>query len=180
MKKKIFQKKNQINKKKIILLIFFLSIVFVIFFLFFKKNNHLEFFTISEFTNPFYIIPKDKEGIKVPNLDKKSLHQNYKDFNDISIINDPLLKYSIQLFSSTVYQEIIDKYNFYKFNEKKFDKNLHNNLERIYIFVLNANSNPEFFLLYKNFESRKLAINYCKKNILSLNKCIIVNAQNID
>ena len=178
MKKNIFQKKNRFNFVKIFF-IFFLFI-FLISFIFYKKNNELDFFYINEFTEPFYIIPEDKEGIKVANLEKKSLHQNYNNLDIISVTNDPLLNYSIQLFASPFYEKVIDKYLFYENNIDKFDINYKENIDNIYIFILNINSNPEYFLLYQNFESGDLAFDYCKKYLTLLERCVVVNAKNIN
>ena len=74
---------------------------------------------MNSFNQPFYIIPSDKGGFKVKNLDKKSLHlldnKNIKTF-----INDELIyKYSIQIFSADNYDIINEKYNnLLKYNNK--------------------------------------------------------------
>ena len=38
----------------------------------------------------------------------------------------------------------------------------------------------DYLLLYNNFESRELALDYCNKYLLFLYDCIILNAENID
>ena len=73
MKKNIFIKKKffftKLNFFLIILL--FIIIFFQIFFL--KKEKYFE---IADFSNLYYLIPDDRGGKKIENIDKKSLHLN--------------------------------------------------------------------------------------------------------
>ena len=49
----------------------------------------------------------------------------------------------------------------------------------LYISVFMSNSSTEYFLLYKNFESRNIAQNFCVKYTYFVNKCLIVNVKNL-
>ena len=44
-----------------------------------KKN---QFFIIPEYLDTFYIIPEDRGGKAISNIDKKSLHLSYKNSNN--------------------------------------------------------------------------------------------------
>ena len=73
-------KKRQLYRKTIIS-IFFLFIV-LIFIYFFILSSENEFIVIPENTDVFYIVPKDRGGEKVPNLNKKSLNTITQDFTE--------------------------------------------------------------------------------------------------
>ena len=129
---------------------------------------------MNSFNQPFYIIPSDKGGFKVKNLDKKSLHlldnKNIKTF-----INDELIyKYSIQIFSADNYDIINEKYN----NLLKYNNKL--NSEDLFIVTFDNTLNIEYFLLYKNFETREIALDYCKNYYNISPKCLIINVKNLD
>ena len=68
-------KRRLFNKKKNHYLILFFIIFLILFFVLLSNyKNNINFFEISEFKGLFYIIPENKGGIKVENLDKKALH----------------------------------------------------------------------------------------------------------
>ena len=75
MKKKYIFKKKSINliKYLYIFLIIFFSLIFLILLL---TNLKQQFFIVPEFIGSFYVIPDNKGGREVMNLDKKSLHLN--------------------------------------------------------------------------------------------------------
>ena len=176
-KKKIFNKKKQIN---FYLFIFFFIIFLIIFVFFFALNNNNSYFKIENNQKIFYVIPNDKDGKKITNIDKKSLHiyQNNK-IND-KIINNENLEYSIQLFSSYNYDLIIEKLDFFIKNGD-LDKNKKKlQIKDFYILIFNHELGKEYFLLYKNFANRSLAQDYCFNFINLQQKCIILNAQNLD
>ena len=54
------------------------------------------------------------------------------------------------------------------------------NNDNLYIVLLNTAISSEYFLLYKNFKKRNLALNYCNKYVYFLDKCLIVNVQNFN
>ena len=92
-----------------------------------------QFFIVPEFIGSFYIIPNDKGGKEVMNKNKKSLHLNDEKTQDVEIINDPFLEYSIQIFSSSDYYLV----------KEKFDFMTNQNIN--YIFQLATFSIPIFF-----------------------------------
>ena len=169
IKSNIFSKKKRFKKKIIILFIIFVVIIYFIYLCLFFLNNI--YFEISSFNRPFFSIPDDRGGIKVLNIDKKSLHLNQDIINnDISIEED--LNHSIQIFASDNFDSIKDIINDYI--RKKLDIN------DFYIISLNTNITSEYLLLYKNFESRELALEYCSNYLKYIDKCLIVNVKNIN
>ena len=66
-------------------------------------------------------------------------------------------------------------------NIKKYLENLTNNKEVIYslndfyILGLNTEIGLNYFLLYKNFETRDIALNHCLKHLFKIKKCLIVD-----
>ena len=172
MKKRRLFKKKSINIIKylyiflpILLLLAFLILLFV--------NLQQQFFIVPKFIGSFYVIPDNKGGKEVMNLDKKSLHLNDEKIPDIEIINDPLLEYSIQIFSSDDYSLIKDKFEFMT-NQNTL------NISDFFIVVFNNDLGNEYMLLYKNFSTRSLASDYCVKYLNFLQKCLIVNVQNLN
>ena len=63
----IFKKRNY--TKKIFLFLLFFILLFLIYYYLFNKEN--KFIVIPENVDKFYIIPQDRGGEKVQNLDKK-------------------------------------------------------------------------------------------------------------
>ena len=49
-----------------------------------------------------------------------------------------------------------------------------------FIVVFNSDLGNEYILLYKNFSKRILASEYCLTHLNFLQKCLIVNAQNLN
>jgi len=170
-KKKIFIEKNKSSKNK--LLIILISFIIFLFFYFFIINLQINYFDIPAYEKTFYIYPKDKGGLKISNLDKKSLHLDSINTNDDKIVNNISLKFSIQLFVS-------DKYNLVK---EKLDYFVHKNIYDIndfYIIVFNHNLGKDYFLLFKNFETSQLAHEYCSKISFFINKCTIIDVSKIE
>ena len=112
------------------------------------------------------------------NKDKKSLHLN--DEQDIEIINDPFLEYSIQIFSSSAYYLVKEKFDFMTNQNNNYINNLPLKINDFFIVVFNSDLGNEYILLYKNFSKRILASEYCLKHLNFLQKCLIVNAQNLN
>jgi len=167
-KRKIFSKKKSFNK----ILFFFLILFFPLFFFILIIDHKNEFFIIEDFTDKFYIIPLDKEGKKIPNIDKQVLHLNSNN-NIIKLKKNDLIKYSIQFYASIFYEEVREKLNFYLqkdiFNENDFS-----------IVILEHSIGREYILIYKNFETKNFAQEYCSNYLNILNSCLIVNVQNLD
>ena len=179
IKKNIFyKKKTNIKNFFIFILPILILLTGLILLLAYSKQG---FFDIPEFINTFYIIPEDRGGTKVLNLDKKSLHL-LNNNNTLKIINDPILEYSIQLFASNKYQLVKKKLNFIikeNYNTQNNQKNILNENDFFIVAIIHE-LDKEFLLLYKNFTSRDLAFDHCSKHMNFLPKCLIVNAQNLD
>tara|TARA_B110000196_G_scaffold315147_2_gene324329 strand:- start:460 stop:978 length:519 start_codon:yes stop_codon:yes gene_type:complete len=165
-------KKNKSNKKFILIIIILFSLIFS-FFLFFL-NFEKKFVIISENDDIFYIVPKDKGGQKVVNIDKKSLNLKTNDIQNLSLNKPEDLKFSIQFYVNSDFS-----------NVKDYLYNLLNSKELIYLnkdfFILafNTEIGTNYFLLYKNFETRKSANSYCFKYLISLENCLIVDGSKL-
>ena len=72
-KKNLFYKKSIFSKKNLILSFILFLLLFLILLL---MNLKQQFFIVPEFIGSFYVIPDNKGGREVMNLDKKSLHLN--------------------------------------------------------------------------------------------------------
>ena len=170
---KIFQNKNSNKQTKKYFILFFLFLFLIVFlYLFFLMDD--EYFIIPPFDGLFYIIPTDKGGKIIPNQHKKGLHLSFKENNEINFINDPMLKYSIQIKTNDNYFIIKDmREDLLNTNDSIFQQN------ELFIAILKNNLGSEYFLLYKNFSSRLNALQYCEKYAYFLDKCVIVNVQNL-
>ena len=165
MKKNIFFSKK-INS--IYLFIFFFLIFFIIIYIIsFYIHINKPFFTISSFSENYYIIPKDKEGEKVKFLEKKSINTLSKLTNN-NLNNTTNLNFTIQLFSDPNL-DIVEKYKKNFINLKKELINISN----LYLFKIETEIGIDYFLSYKNFSSREEAINFCNINSF-LNECLII------
>ena len=177
MVKRILFKKKSINLKKyLFIFLFILSLIVILILLF--MNLKQQFFTVPEFIGSFYIIPDDKGGKEVMNKDMKSLHLN--DEQNVEIINDPFLEYSIQIFSSNDYYLVKEKFDFMTNKNNNHINDLPLKINDFFIVFFNSDFGNEYILLYKNFSKRILASEYCLKHINFLQKCLIVNAQNLN
>ena len=178
IKKTLFKKKS-INLKKYLFISLFIFPLLVILILLFM-NLKQKFFTVPEFIGSFYVIPDDKGGKEVTNIDKKSLHLNDEQNQNIKIINDPILEYSIQMFSSNNYYLVKEKFDFMTNKNNNHINDLPLKINDFFIVVFNSDLGNEYILLYKNFSKRSLASEYCLKHLNFLQKCLIVNAQNLN
>ena len=143
-------------------------------------NIKKQFFIVPEFIGSFYIVPDDKGGKEVMNKDKKSLHLNDEKTKKVEIINDPFLEYSIQIFSSSDYYLVKEKFDFMTNQNNNYINDLPLKINDFFIVVFNSDLGNEYMLLYKNFSSRILASDYCLKHLNFLQKCLIVNVQNLN
>ena len=158
--------------KKNFLSIFFITIFLIILIFYYFINNN--YFILSENDKPFFVIPENKGGIRIMNQDKKSLHLSYENSSNIDISNDLNIKYSIQLTTNSDYSYIKEKMNeLINSKDSIFDS------KDLYISAFMSDSSTEYFLLYKNFESRNIAQNFCVKYTYFVNKCLIVNVKNL-
>ena len=110
--------------------------------------------------NPYEIV------LEIKNLCKK--------FENKIILNDLNILYSIQLTTNSDYFYIKEKMNeLINSKDSIFDS------KDLYISAFISNSSTEYFLLYKNFESRNIAQDFCEKYTYFVDKCLIVNVQNL-
>tara|TARA_B100002051_G_C16665259_1_gene601369 strand:- start:195 stop:707 length:513 start_codon:yes stop_codon:yes gene_type:complete len=168
-KKLFFRKKN--NRVFIFFLI--LLIFLIIYIISFLINTSKNYFVIKNIDLKYYIIPKDKEGEKVNFINKKSL-------NDVSKIKDESIflnnidnvSFSIQLYSNNDYFSVKEyKDNLINLKSEFIDK------DDLYIFAVYSDIGTDYFLSYKNFSTKNIALNYCNKSNY-IKKCLILNLQN--
>ena len=163
--------RDYILKNKFLTIFFIIIFVIILFVYSFSNNNY---FIISKNDKPFFIIPENKEGITIINQDKKTLHLSYENSSDIDISNEYNILYSIQLTTNSDYLYIKKKMaELINSNDSIFEP------KDLYISAFMSNSSTEYFLLYKNFESRNVAQNFCEKYTYFVDKCLIVNVQNL-
>ncbi len=165
--KKIFQRRKS-KRKLIIITLVILFIIMIIYYFF--LNNRDEFVIIPENKKNFYIIPEDRGGQKVENLDKKSLNlKSLETINENVNLPNNLL-YSIQIFSDTEYENVN---NYLKkiisSNESIFQ------IDDFYILALSTEIGIYYFLIYKNFETRQDAQKYCSNYLSKIDNCLIVD-----
>ena len=133
-----------------------------------------EYFIIPSFDGLFYVIPKDKGGQIIPNQNKKALHLSFDDNNEFDLINDPVLKYSIQMQTNDNYFVLKNmREDLLNMNDSIYLSN------ELFITILKNDLGNEYFLLYKNFSSHLKALEHCEKYAYFLDKCVIVNVQNL-
>lgn len=165
--RKIFQRKKS-KTKFIIITLALLFIIMTVYYFF--VDNRDEFVIIPENKKPFYIIPEDRGGQKVENLDKKSLNlKSLESINENINFPDDLL-YSIQFFSDTKYENV-NNYLKKIINSKETIYQI----EDFYILALSTEIGIDYFLIYKNFETRKDAQKYCANYLSKIENCLIVD-----
>ena len=166
MARRVFKKRE--SNKKIILL--FLCILFFLTIYYFITNKNKNFIIIPENKENFYIIPENRGGEKVMNLDKKSLNLQSQPKIENNINKPEDLFFSIQFYTNNELEKV-----------SKFLKKLTNsdetiyNLKDFYILSLNSEISKEYFLLYKNFNNREDAKNYCLNFLPKIENCLIVD-----
>lgn len=164
----IFKKNKPKFKKKLFFLFILLLLITVIYF--FKINQNNTFIIIEENKEIFYIIPKDRGGEKVENLNKKSLNLKFKQINNIKINKPENLLYSIQFYSNPN----LDNVKNYLEKIIKYDENIYK-LQDFYILGLNSDIGIDYFLIYKNFKDREDAQNYCLNFLTKIDNCLIID-----
>ena len=167
IERKIFQRKKYKTKFIIITLALLFIIMTVYYFL---VDNRDEFVIVPENKKPFYIIPEDRGGQKVENLDKKSLNlKSLESINENINFPDDLL-YSIQFFSDTKYENV-NNYLKKIINSKETIYQI----EDFYILALSTEIGIDYFLIYKNFDTREEAQHYCSNYLSKIENCLIVD-----
>ena len=177
IKRKLFKKKSINLKNHIFISLFIFSLIAFLILLFINLKQ--QFFIVPEYIGSFNIIPDEKGGKEVMNKDKKSLHLN-DNIQDVEIINDPFLEYSIQIFSSSNYYLVKEKFDFMTNKNNNHINDLSLKIDDFFIVVFNSDLGNEYILLYKNFSTRILASDYCLMHLNFLRKCLIINAQNLN
>ena len=167
IKRRIFNKKKFLNFNKIIILILFLTLLAIIFY---NSNINNKLIIISENKENFYIIPEDRGGEIIQNLDKKILNINSHKKNKENLNNPDNLLYSIQFYTSSD----IEKITLYLNKLTNSDEIIYK-IHDFFILSLNSEIGTEYFLLYKNFKSRDDAKKYCIDFVRKIEKCIIVD-----
>ena len=163
----LFKKRKSYRKIIISLCSLLTLFIFLYFFIFI---NEKEFVVIPENTDVFYIIPEDRGGEKVPNLDKKSLNTITQDISEDIIKKPDDLLFSIQFFTDSE----ITKVNEYLQKITNFDETIYR-IDDFYILALTSEIGNEYFLIYKNFTTRLEATTYCKKFLPQMDNCLIVD-----
>lgn len=165
--RRIFKKRKS-NKK--IIFLFLCTFFLIIFIYFYIVNKNKIFILIPENQVNFYTIPEDRGGVKVPNLDKKSLNLQSK-----QIIENHLYKPEDFLFSIQFYvDDDLEKVNDFLKKITNSDETIYN-FNDFYILTLNSDIGIEYYLIYKNFKKREDAINYCLKFLSKIDSCLIVD-----
>ena len=163
----LFKKKQ--SYRKIIIALSCLIIIFL-FLYFFIFSNENEFIVIPENTDFFYIVPEDRGGEKVANLDKKSLNKITKEIAEHEIEKPDDLLFSIQFFTDSQMINV----NQYLQKITNSDESIYS-IDDFYILALTSETGIEYFLLYKNFTTRLDAKNYCIKFLPKMNNCLVVD-----
>ena len=165
--RKIFQKRKY--KKKFINIALLLLLFFILLYYFFLDDRS-EFVIIPENKEPFYLIPADRGGQKVENLDKKSLNLKSSEIINENINLSKDLLYSIQFYSDSEYENV----NNYLKKIISFNETIYQ-IEDFHILALSTEIGIDYFLTYKNFETRQEAQNYCTSYLSTIENCLIVD-----
>ena len=166
MIKKYIFKKNKNNK---FLYIFLILLFILIIYIFFSKIK-FEYFIVEKNNNKFYEIPKDKKGKIIPNSDIRILDYDNNSVQAIDNINN--LLFSIQIYASSNYNDIIKKIIYLENNYSFYKKD-------ISVVALKHNFGIDYLIVYKNFMNKIDAMNHCRKYLNFIENCLIVNIQNL-
>ena len=165
--RRIFKKRKSKIRKISFVFLLILFLLLILYFNLFKNTNYI---IIPEKNEKFYIVPEDKGGEKVANLDKKILNSKSKNIVQNKINKSEDLLYSIQIFSNSDIEKVSD----YLSQITNLEDILYN-IEDFYILALNTEIGIEYFLLYKNFKDRKIADDYCANFLKKIDKCLVVD-----
>lgn len=166
MIKKYIFKKNKNNKYFYI----FLILLFILIIYIFYSKIKFEYFIVEKNNNKFYEIPKDKKGKIIPNSDIRILDYDNNSVQTIDNINN--LLFSIQIYASSNYNDIIKKIIYLENNYSFYKKD-------ISVVALKHNFGIDYLIVYKNFMNKIDAINHCRKYLNFIENCLIVNIQNL-
>ena len=167
--KYIFRKKNNFKSNKLFLLV---ATLFLLFIFIFNYNFNTQTIIIPEYKGDYYQIPREKGGQKVFNTDKKSLNSQSNVVFENDIINIDEINYSIQFFTNSEFSVVNNFLSKLVINKESIFKK-----DEFFIFTFHSQVGVEYFLLYKNFNTREKAYNYCTKYLTKLEKCLIVDVK---
>ena len=110
----------------------------------------------------------------------KALHLSDNDKTNEIIDNDYFLNFSIQVYSSENYEEVKNKYKYLLKNNN--NNNFENTLNSDDFYIVNFNNvlGNDYILLYKNFDSRSDALEYCLEYFNISPNCLIINVKNLE
>ncbi len=168
MQKNLFLKKNN-NRIYTILIFSFLFIIIFYFILFYISLNQKYFIINNNENIVYYVVPNDKEGEKVKFVDKKSINDLSSLKKDYKLSNIDNLEYTIQVYSDVKFENVMNYFN--DLLSLKSDIILE---EDFYIFSINTEIGDDYFLTYKNYDSKIEAFNNCK-NLSFIKNCLILN-----
>ena len=166
--KKIFNKKKKYKKQILFLFLILIIIILLINFYIFNYNN--KFIIVDENRDSFFIIPEDRGGEKVLNLNKKSLNLKLGQNSEYNYDKDDNLFFSIQFYAN----ENLEKVSKFLNKITDVDETIYNK-DDFYILALNSQIGIEYFLLYKNFKNKEKAKNYCLNFLPKNDICLIVD-----
>ena len=97
---------------------------------------------------------------------------NLSNIEKINLNNTEFLKFSIQLFSDTNYNEVQNYYNNFIKQKSQLIS-----LKDLFIFFIESDIGVDYFVSYKNFSTKEEALNFCLKSSL-IQECLIINPGN--
>ena len=152
--------------------------------------DYQESFPVNDEDNPrplVCIVLDDISGALKRSSATTHLCSRYRHYNIHLIISNQTLRdlptvcrsmadsvFLAQTTSVMERQKVMEEYGDLYKNKKKLQ------IKDFYILIFNHELGKEYFLLYKNFANRSLAQDYCFNFINLQQKCIILNAQNLD
>ena len=167
--KYIFNKKKNLKSNK---LFFIVATIFLLIIFIFNYNFNTQTIIIPEYKGNYYQIPRDKGGQKVFNTDKKSLNSQANVIFENDFINIDEINYSIQFFTNSEFSNVNNFLSKLIISKESIFKK-----DEFFILTFHSQVGVEYFLLYKNFNTREKAYNYCTKYLTKLEKCLIVDVK---
>tara|TARA_B100001964_G_C14154040_1_gene563408 strand:+ start:756 stop:1265 length:510 start_codon:yes stop_codon:yes gene_type:complete len=166
--KYLFKKNKNKNKKYIYIfsILLFILIIYIYF-----PNIKNEYFLVEKNNIKFFEISKKKSGKIIPNSDIRILDYDNDSVQEIDNINS--LLFSIQLYASSNYNEIVKKLYYLEDNYSFYKKDL-------FVVALKHNLGIDYLIVYKNFINKIEAMDHCRKHLNFVENCLIVNIQNLE
>ena len=171
MKKKRIFTKQRTKKIYYFFCIVLILIIIIIIIILYPKNRY-GIFILNENINNFYTIPKNKKGKIISNSEIKILDYKNTLIHNLDNNNENF-NFSIQIYSSSNYENALKKRN-------HFANNLAFNASDLLLVAINHNLGIDYLLVYKNFMTRNEALNYCSKYLNFIENCLIINFQNLN